>query len=308
MDLLDLVVLEFEDALKVKQSTSTSTLQVASGVCSSVMQTVHKDPYSVETATAVDSIWKKVDIVLEAHNLSKMITYTTRALVMVTTWTIFDWVTHIVNDAISNPDTSTWVTRLITDIRAAIQVHHADNTAAKKSTNHAAAKLSRAKAPKACLPQAYLPSIPRMSDYNFTIPRLLFSTEKMKPVIRRIAIDAIQFWLHFPSSEENTVKSSLIGTLMESRTMAILYLEPVWQMFQNPYITVINGPRSNQHRSKPHTKKTLDAFYHQFCNHDLNDPVSELGKQLAYLKKLITVWSEQDQKQPSILPSDLLVC
>ena len=42
--------------------------------------------------------------------------------------------------------------------------------------------------------------------------------------------------------------------------LAILYLKPVWKMFQNPYITVINGPKSNQHQSKPHTKKTLETF------------------------------------------------
>ena len=89
-----------------------------------------------------------------------------------------------------------------------------------------------------------------MSEYNFTIPRLHFSPEKMNVVIGRITIDAIQFWLHFPSSEENTVKCSLIASLMESQMLAILYLEPVWKMFQNPYITVINGPKSNQRRSK----------------------------------------------------------
>ena len=49
-------------------------------------------------------------------------------------------------------------------------------------------------------------------------------------VIGRIAIDAIQFWLHFPSSEENTVKCSLIASLME-QMLAILYLEPVWKKF-----------------------------------------------------------------------------
>ena len=60
--------------------------------------------------------------------------YTTRALVMVTTWTMFDWVTRIVNNAISHPETPSWVTSLVTNIRAAIQAHHADNAAA---TNHA---------------------------------------------------------------------------------------------------------------------------------------------------------------------------
>lgn len=307
MDLLDSIILKFVNALKVKRSSSASTLQVASSVCSSVMRTVQKDPYSLETAMAVDGLWRKVDIVNDAHNSSKMLEYATRALVMVTTWAMFDWVTRIVNDAISNPETPSWVTGLITDIRKAIQDHHADNTASKRSTNHAAAKPSRAKAPKASLKQKYLLNIPRMSDYEFTIPRLIFSVEKMMPVIRRIAIDAIQFWLHFPSSEENTVKSSLIASLMETKTLAILYLEPVWKMFQNPYVTVINGPGSNQRRSKPHTKKTLEAFHHQFCDHDLNDPDSELGKRLGHLEKLIGVWSEKDdqgQKQPSILPSD----
>jgi hypothetical protein len=283
-------------------------LQDASNICSSVMQTVHKDPYSLETAMAVDSLWKKVDTVYDAHNLSKIIMYTTRALVMVTTWTMFDWVTHIVNHAISHPETPSWVTSLVANIRGKIQAHHADNATAKKSTNHVPAK-SRA---KAGLHQVYFSNIPRMSDYNFTIPRLHFSPEKMNVVIGRITIDAIQFWLHFPSSEENTVKCSLIASLMESQMLAILCLEPVWKMFQNPYITVINGPKSNQRRSKPHTKKTLEAFHHQFCDHDLNDPDSELGKQLGHLNKLISIWSEQvdvqDQKQSRIFPSDLLVC
>jgi hypothetical protein len=300
MDLMDSIIQEFKDALKVKQSSSTSMLQVASSACSSVMQTVHKDPYSLDTAVAVDGLWKKVGIIYDTHNLSNMITYTTRALIMVTTWTMFDWVTRIVNEAINHPETSSWVTRLIADIRTAIQVHHAE-----KSTNRAAAKPSRANAPKANLKQTYLSNIPRTSDYNFTPPRLLFTPEKMNPPIRRTAIDAIQYWLHFPSSEEHTVKSSLIASLMESQTLAILYLEPVWRMFQNPYITVINGPGSYQRRSRPHTKKTLEAFHHQFCDHDLNDPDSELGKQLGCLNKLISVWSDQDvqgQKQPSILP------
>ena len=108
----------------------------------------------VETATAIDSLWKKVDTVYDAHNLSKIIMYTTRALVMVTTWTMFDWVTRIVNHAISHPETPSWVTSLVTKIGEAIQAHHAENTAAKKSTNSTIAK-SRA---KASLDQAYFPT------------------------------------------------------------------------------------------------------------------------------------------------------
>lgn len=307
-NLIKSIILEFEAINLRNQSSSTSTLQDASSICSLVMQTVHKDPYSLETAKAVDSLWKKVDTVYDAHNLSKIITYTTRALVMVTTWTMYDWVTRIVNHAISHPETPSWVTSLVTDIQKAIQTHHADNAAAKKSTNHTTAK-SKA---KAHLHQVYFSNIPRLSNYHFTIPRLQFSQEKMNLVIGRIAIDAIQFWLHFPSSEENTVKCSLIASLMESQMLAILYLEPVWKMFQNPYVTVINGPKSNQRRSKPHTKKTLEAFHHQFCDHDLNDPDSELGKQLGHLNKLISIWSEQvdiqSRKQSRIFPSDSLVC
>lgn len=283
-------------------------LQDASSICSSVMQMVHKDPYSLETATAVDSLWKKVDTVYDAHNLSKIIMYTTRALVMVTTWTMFDWVTRIVNHAISHPETPSWVISLVTKIRETIQAHHAENIAAKKSTNHTIAK-SRA---KASLDQAYFSNISRMSNYNFTIPRLQILPEKMNLVIGRIAIDAIQYWLCFPSSEENTVKCSLIASLMESQMLAILYLEPIWKMFQHPYVTVINGPKSNQRRSKPHTRKTLEAFHRQFCHHDLNDPDSELGKQLGHLNKLISIWSEQVEVQgqtlSKIFPSDSLVC
>jgi hypothetical protein len=272
------------------------------------MQIVHRDPYSPETATAVDSMWKKVDIIHDAHNLSKMITYTTRALIMATTWTMFDWVIRIVNHSISHPDTPSWVTCLISNIRESIQVHHTNHAARKNSTKSTKVK-PRA---KARLRQVYLSNIPRTSDYHFTIPRLQFSSEKMNLVIGRIAVDAIQYWLHFPSSEENTVKCSLIASLMESQTLAILYLDPVWKMFRNPYITVINGPNSHQRRSKPHTKKTLEAFHYQFCDHDLNNPDSELGKRLGYFNKLIGVWSEQidvqGQKQHSIFRSHSLVC
>ena len=245
--------------------------------------------------------------IYDAHNLSKIIMYTTRALVMVTTWTMFDWVTRIVNHAISHPETPSWVTSLVTKIREAIQAHHAENTAAKKSTNSTIAK-SRA---KASLDQAYFSNISQMSNYNFTIPCLQFLPEKINLVIGRIAIDAIQYWLRFPSSEKNTVKCFLIASI-ELRMLAILYLEPVWKMFQHPYVTVINGPKSNQRQSKPHTRKTLEAFHRQFCHHDLNDPDSKLGKQLGHLNKLISIWSEQvevqDQKMSKIFPSDSLVC
>ena len=299
LNLVESIISEFEDALKLHNRSSSramseSMLQDASSMCSSIMQTVHKNLYSLETAMAVDSLWKKVDIVYDIQNLSKIITNTSRALVMLTTWTMFDWVTGIVNHAISNPEPPSWVTCLIADIRIAIQVHHHETLKSVKAW--------------ACLHQVYLSNIPRLSDYNFTIPRLTFSPEKMNLVIGRIAINAIQFWLHFPSSEENTVKSSLIASLMESQTLAILYLEPVWKMYQNPYITVINGPNSHQRRSKPHTKTTIEAFHHQFCGHDLNDPDSELGKRLGYLNKLISVWSVEGQKQGSISVSDSLVC
>ena len=46
-------------------------LQDASSICSSIMQIVHKDPYFLETAMAVDTLWKKIDTVYDAHNWSK---------------------------------------------------------------------------------------------------------------------------------------------------------------------------------------------------------------------------------------------
>ena len=154
-NMLDSIILEFEAISLHNRSSSSPILQDASSICSSVMQTVHKDPYSLQTAVAVDSLWKKVDTINDAHNLSKIITYTTRALIMVTTWTMFDWVTRIVNHAISHPETPSWVASLVTNIRAAIQAHHADNAAA---TNHPPPNLkSRA---KASLHLVYLSNIP----------------------------------------------------------------------------------------------------------------------------------------------------
>ena len=44
-------------------------------ICSFLMQTVHKDPYSLETAITVDSFWKKVVTFYDAYNLSKIIMY-----------------------------------------------------------------------------------------------------------------------------------------------------------------------------------------------------------------------------------------
>ena len=133
----------------------------------------------------------------------------------------------------------------------------------------------------------------------------------MDLVIGQITVDAIQFWLHFISSKESTVKCSLITSLMKSQTLAILYLESVWKMFQNLYVTVINGPKPHQCWTKPHTKKTLETFHHQFCGHNLNDPDSELGKQLSVTSTSWSVWSEQvdvqGQKQSRIFPSNSLV-
>ena len=110
-------------------------LQNMSSACSLIMQIIHKYSYSPDTAIAVDSMWKNIGIIYDAHNLSKMITYTTQALIVVTTWTMFDWVTYIVNHAISHPKTPSWVTCLVSKIRESIQAHHAHHVSGKK-INH----------------------------------------------------------------------------------------------------------------------------------------------------------------------------
>jgi len=206
--------------------------------------------------------------------LSNVTTRATRALLMLSAWTMMDWVTKTVDDVQKGAHKGTWIDRLLVDIKSTIQ----------QSTTKS----------NACLmPSKYLPHLTTAVAYTFAVPRLLMDINKLNTSISGLAIKAVQQWLGFPTSSKTVVQNSLIGTLMDCGTPAILFIDEVWKMYQSPHRYVIHARGSKQRQSNPHDRNVLKLFHQQFQDHAIMNSSNPVAKRLAHLDTLIELWGSK---------------
>ena len=274
-DSIQEVVHDFEHALNIPVDTlSISSVHATSLICGTTLEAVRIDPTSADTAVSIINFWTQLKTMNDITLLSNVTTCATRALLMLSAWTMMDWVTKTVSETQKGRHKGTWIDRLLADIKSTIQ----------QSTTKS----------NACLmPSTYLPHLTTASAYTFAVPRLLMDIDKLNLSVSSLAINAIQQWLGFPTSAKTVVQNSLIGTLMDCGTPAILFIDEVWKMYQSPYRYVIHARGSKQRQSNPHDRNILKIFHKQFQEHAVMDPNNPVAKRLNHLDSLIDLWSSK---------------
>jgi hypothetical protein len=241
------------------------------------IQAVREDPYSAKTAMVVEGLSSAIQVINDSNVLSTVTNKSSRAMQMLSTWTVFDWLTRVVKEGLSemNGTSTSWVATLARDIRIAMQQQHRRKILPGKATLKV---------------RKYLPNYPEDSEWYFSVPRLVINEEQRNEKIGQVVRDAIRNWMKLSPHDTVVIQSSLIASLMECNSIAILFLDPVWKMFNRPHLHVINARKSNQRRSNPHTRFVLEQFYKLFQEHDLMNPNSHLGKRLSDLEEAINKW------------------
>lgn len=277
IDAIQEVIVEFEDGLKGLQHSagnfSVGNMQTTSQLCGAALEAIQLNPAADSTALSIVKFWQRFDDMTSMAIISSISSRSTKALVMYSSWTLWDWITTTVHETVQGGHQKTWVSLLVDDVRSVMQ---------RISPN-----LSRILNPK-----KYLPHISGAAAYTIPSCRPYSDRHRLNDFVEKAVIEAIQRWLNFPCSALTITQNSLIGTLMQCQTSAILYLDVVWKMYQNPKKYVIHGhPR--QQESQPHTKTVLQQFHQQFKSHDLMDNDSNISKHLDYFDSLIELWAKK---------------
>lgn len=265
-----------------------SNLQESSHLCASVFQVVRENPLDPGTASSIGQFWDRLAQMETVITLTNGSTRASQVMIMLSTWTMLDWIATTVERSFENlsPE-GTWISKLLQAITLSIQQAHGHRQKFKRtSKNNPAVYTLKA--------VDYLPYLENAEDFTFTVPRLYLDPDRTKKSIRRLATDAIGHWLSFPLTPSVIAKCSLIGTLLECGSTAILFLDQVWQMFKSPFSIVIHGT-PNQRLSSHHTASVLEEFHQQFLNHPVMDSSSNMYKLLSELNNLSVKWGSRSK-------------
>jgi hypothetical protein len=97
-------------------------------------------------------------------------------------------------------------------------------------------------------------------------------------------------WLHFPPPE-NDLAVELLDIVLSHSLTSILFLDKIWEMYKDPFLTVFNNDW-DIHRSKTKLTVALKNFEKEFSSHPFANTSSLSYAKLKDLSEFINQWME----------------
>ena len=283
---------EFEKAIKSRPIRITGTHLGLD--CGTIIAALNIEKNEAETAIALVDYWKIVPECEENVRHQAVESLVSRALLMLLSSKAYSWVVSIATEAIQSPTKDTWVGRLTKDVQRQRRIRHLDPTAPPEVTFNS---------------KDYLPSMSDNYEATVTQNRWMLKDEDGLRTIRIVSF-IIETWLQFPTSRHQNstykVKCALISVITKYMPLSILLLEEVWQMYLNPYRTVIHGENTGQRIQQRHTDETLKLFEESIQKHAMVDSTTKEHQLLQVLNKYSETYHRlafSTEKQKS-MPND----
>ena len=256
-------------------------------------------PWALDHPQNIVKIWPKHDLLLKSMQLSTVELYTYRLIYMTGVSAPYTWVETIVWEAIrTEPSVNltsapadyepTWVHELVKDLNGM----YLSGLHKSKVISFSSAK--------------YLPHLEQPVSHNHKIGRVLYDTDAQQEQLATAATDIIRAWLHFPTTPKAISQWMFVATIKKVIDRhSIFLLEPVWNAFQSPLLTLEGKNQGSNNRTEKHP--IWKQFELSLQQHPLAKPQSWLTEKLECLHGIVMTWIQESQVDPKAIEKAQLV-
>lgn len=110
-------------------------------------------------------------------------------------------------------------------------------------------------------------------------------------ILTAIISSTIRLWLGFPADQDVLAQLTLLEVITSNSPSSILFLDTVWEMYNNPFATVFNK-NWDMRRSRDKLSQALHTFGELFPSHPFAISDSLSYRKLQYLSELIQLWTK----------------
>ena len=267
---------DFDKSIGQIRATSTVSQVLSTATsCQSLLNAIQTSPSNSSTASLVANILKGFSS-LESYAGSQMVeVQMARALVMFSAWNIFYWPDSIVRTSmlqeVHNPES--WVDRLVSDVYRAIgHVGSGQPEVTFSSVN-------------------YLATINPPNEYIYRCARYRASwnAEKVSSQAYLLATTIIRHWIGLPADGIWLARYAFLNTFLSMRhaTYAMLYLNVVGDVYQNPKLCLLRGTEKS---GKKNSQEQFSEFRNRIQQHPISNSDSKLCEYLILLKDRSEAW------------------
>lgn len=240
--------------------------------CHRILRTTENGSVAVNTVNNIPKFWININGLSHSSNLTTVETTMTRVFCMEGSLKFHYWLLHIVPaalDRISKPNhqAKLWIDRLAADVQTSVLFGRA---ASFDSFD-------------------YLPNLQYRRTYAMTSTILRYENRQQ---LTTIMCAILRLWLHFPEGEDSEAQLLLLEILLDSSLTSILFLDKIWEMYKDPYGTVLRHYGWDLRRSRSRLAIALGNFKKCFMLHPFAIPSSSSYLKLQGLSDLIEKWLE----------------
>lgn len=266
-DSIDRVIACFREAIKSWNQDDFDPGQ-AQKTCNNILRLTAEGSISMDMVRQLPKCWVNLKGLARQSNLNTLESCITRVFCIKSASTLHHWLLDIVPAAIKRNSHSTWIDKLVSDVRMAIN--------GKKSKDFAS--------------DDYLPYLNHPKTFHFQYTSFRFEQTE---ILTSIVSSIIRVWLNFPADELSLVQLSIMDIITAKSPQSVMFLDKVWDAYSTPFATLFK--KWNVKRSKSETEKKLKEFDEKYASHPFAIPDSLEYQKLKYLDQLIHSWTNKDK-------------
>jgi hypothetical protein len=256
-------------------TSAVSDVLLTAASCQSMLTAIKTSPSNSFTASLVVNVLKDFGR-LENYVGSQMVeVQMARSLVMYSAWSLFYWPDSIVRKSMSQdvPNPECWVDELVSNVYRALS--HAGSGQPEVTFSSA----------------NYLPTIDPPNEYLYRCARYRASwnAEKLTSQAYLLATAIVRQWIGISDDGVFLARYAFLNTFLSMThvTSAILYLNVVWEVYQNPQPRLLRGTEKS---GKKNTQEQFNGFRNRIQQHSISNPKSKLCEYLIHLKARSEAW------------------
>jgi hypothetical protein len=237
--------------------------------CHRILQMTENGSTAMGTVNNIPRFWINITGLTQSSNLTTVETTMTRVFCMEGTLKFHYWLLHIIPAALDRTSNSNfqprlWIDRLAADVQTSVLVGGAASFVSSD----------------------YLPKLPYVRTYTMTCTKRRYQNREQ---LISIMSSTLRHWLHFPTEENSIAQLVLLEILLNSSLTSILFLDKIWEMYNDPFGTVFSY-NWDIRRSKTKLTIALENFKKQFALHPFAITSSSSYLKLQGLSDLIKGW------------------
>lgn len=235
--------------------------------CYRIYKLTEKGSTAANSMYDIPRFWINLEGLTHSSNLNIIESWITRVCCMKGALRFHHWLANVIPAAVGRISRNTWLDRLTSDVRCAIET--------KQAASFDSAD--------------YLPLLTFPKVYSLEPP--IFRYDQTELIIS-VTSSIVRLWLRFPSDESSFVQLSLINIVTSKSLPSILFLDKIWDMYKTPFSTVFN--KWNKRTGKTKLKNSLVNFENRFTHHPFAMVDSLEYRKLQFLSELTSQWLQMN--------------